>query len=968
MARLPKPGSDDGTWGDILNTYLSVEHNANGTQKPLPQSTIIDLEDDLAGKYVKPGAGIPESDLDAGVQVKLNDGTTAPDATTSSKGIVQLAGDLDGTASAPTLGSGVVTGSKIANNTVTDANIAAGAAIAKSKLAPLDIGDADVDTISQSKITDLDSALSSKVTKGESFIDVKDYGAVGDGTTDDTTAIQAAFADAQTGDTVLFSRPESFYLINDAIQPPESGIKIIGSGRSCEIRQGTQNKAVFDLLDIDGCTVEGFLLSYVGSRPVSGTSFRGSNIYVSFAGVWTNGSRHTIRNIWVDNLAMGVVLSNWDTSTNTFQGNLFGNVVDNVETSSIDHGILFWGQTGLRISNIYSHDHIDSSAGVNPTHAIYGTDDGNNLISYDIAITNCTSINNPTGHAYQIKYIEGGVVSNLVADNCKGVWSSIDLQDVSLSNLRSLNTIASGSGGAFTLGQVSGNQRLSVNGLVVQKLASERSIDLRGDDASYANITILNSRDGSNVDDYDLIFTGKRSILRALKINGLGSGASRAVLMGGGTSEDLTLADFELDNTRGLVDVAAGTTGAVISYDPGLQRNIVVGTNYIGWLGSQGVYTINRKENTLTYTGGTLNWSVSPRPFMETVTRINVTGTNPGTIAAPIGHPAVGMRHTVLVHNSSGGTITLTWAATYSFSTASVAPNAGATSSFDFIWNGTNWVWITSGTTGPEGPEGPPGAIATGAVLVTSNDTVTVPSGVTLAKISCVGGGGSGGGGGSALSAGGVVNQAGGGGGGAASSRSQVVTVTPGQVLTATIGAGGSGGGAGGAVNGGVGGNGVSGSATTVTGTGVSVIGTGGAGGRGSAANSATSAGGGAWGTGVLLATSTVTAPGQGGPSAVNLVGQQGGSPAGLNGGGGGGGGSANTTNGGSAGNAGSLAAGGAGSGNAGGSGTVSGVAGTAAVANTGAGGGGGGGGAPTGTGGSGGDGGSGFALFEWIG
>jgi len=33
MARLPQPGSDDGTWGDILNDFLSVEHNADGTLK-----------------------------------------------------------------------------------------------------------------------------------------------------------------------------------------------------------------------------------------------------------------------------------------------------------------------------------------------------------------------------------------------------------------------------------------------------------------------------------------------------------------------------------------------------------------------------------------------------------------------------------------------------------------------------------------------------------------------------------------------------------------------------------------------------------------------------------------------------------------------------------------------------------------------------------------------------------------------
>lgn len=31
MARLPTPGGDDGNWGSILNTFLEVEHNADGT-------------------------------------------------------------------------------------------------------------------------------------------------------------------------------------------------------------------------------------------------------------------------------------------------------------------------------------------------------------------------------------------------------------------------------------------------------------------------------------------------------------------------------------------------------------------------------------------------------------------------------------------------------------------------------------------------------------------------------------------------------------------------------------------------------------------------------------------------------------------------------------------------------------------------------------------------------------------------
>ena len=35
MARLPIPGGDDGVWGDILNEFLSIEHNPDGTQKTL---------------------------------------------------------------------------------------------------------------------------------------------------------------------------------------------------------------------------------------------------------------------------------------------------------------------------------------------------------------------------------------------------------------------------------------------------------------------------------------------------------------------------------------------------------------------------------------------------------------------------------------------------------------------------------------------------------------------------------------------------------------------------------------------------------------------------------------------------------------------------------------------------------------------------------------------------------------------
>jgi hypothetical protein len=52
-------------------------------------------------------------------------GGTPADATTSSKGVVQLAGDLAGTAAAPVVANGAITSAKIADGTITDVDVAA---------------------------------------------------------------------------------------------------------------------------------------------------------------------------------------------------------------------------------------------------------------------------------------------------------------------------------------------------------------------------------------------------------------------------------------------------------------------------------------------------------------------------------------------------------------------------------------------------------------------------------------------------------------------------------------------------------------------------------------------------------------------------------------------------------------------------------------------------------------------------
>lgn len=66
MARLPIPGQDVGTWGAVLNDFLRVAHNSDGTIKAV---------------------AIPPASIN--------------DATPSAKGVIRLAGNLSGDANSP---------------------------------------------------------------------------------------------------------------------------------------------------------------------------------------------------------------------------------------------------------------------------------------------------------------------------------------------------------------------------------------------------------------------------------------------------------------------------------------------------------------------------------------------------------------------------------------------------------------------------------------------------------------------------------------------------------------------------------------------------------------------------------------------------------------------------------------------------------------------------------------------------
>jgi hypothetical protein len=116
MARLPQPGSDDNVWGDVLNEFLSVSLHSDGTIK---SSAITSKADDSLVVHLTANESIdgsktftsspivptPTLGTDAVNKTYVDNAVIAgaPDATTGNKGIVQLAGDLAGTAASPTV-------------------------------------------------------------------------------------------------------------------------------------------------------------------------------------------------------------------------------------------------------------------------------------------------------------------------------------------------------------------------------------------------------------------------------------------------------------------------------------------------------------------------------------------------------------------------------------------------------------------------------------------------------------------------------------------------------------------------------------------------------------------------------------------------------------------------------------------------------------------------------------------------
>lgn len=158
MARLPQPGGDEGLWGNVLNDFLAVAHDANGTIKANAVSAAAIQDNSISGAKLQDSSvtntKLGASNSPTNGQVLSYNGTGLAWTNNGAGGDPAMGGDLSGVASnaqivanavGPTeLATNAVTTIKILDNNVTDAKIASG--------------------VAQSKITNLTTDLASKAS------------------------------------------------------------------------------------------------------------------------------------------------------------------------------------------------------------------------------------------------------------------------------------------------------------------------------------------------------------------------------------------------------------------------------------------------------------------------------------------------------------------------------------------------------------------------------------------------------------------------------------------------------------------------------------------------------------------------------------------------------------------------------------------------------------------------------------
>lgn len=301
-------------------------------------------------------------------------------------------------------------------------------------------------------------------------VNVKDFGAVGDGVTNDTAAFTAAIAAGHKRILV----PKGNYLINSLISLATSGIKIIGDGKTATIiTQAVLGTGVFDMVG-SHCSIEDLSIIYNGQGTVGGTAI---NVAGSFYG--------SLKNVYIYRAYRGV---HYKTAANSHSANHV--VVEDATFAGVEQDGVFnilWNHCWIINSNITT---LCTSGCIRQINQVEGCDftdihtfmGVSNLVTD--AATNATG-SRPSFNKFTNVYFDASAGSSI--NNS----AEMDFIDCWFSARGTGLDIANADGIRFSGGNVI---NCNTNGIVVE--ATAKRVSFNGVSVRANGVTTANTYDG----------------------------------------------------------------------------------------------------------------------------------------------------------------------------------------------------------------------------------------------------------------------------------------------------------------------------------------------------------------------------------------------------------------------------------------------------------------------------------------